>query len=215
MTGSTSTSIWKNYQDGVRNYCGHELPDGMTKNQKLETNLLTPTTKDADHDRPISLQDIVKEKYMTQEDLDVCAAAALAVFARGQELAAKQGLILVDTKYEFGRCVETGEILLIDEVHTPDSSRYWIASSYQERVSSGQEPENIDKEFLRLWFRDHCDPYKDEVLPEAPKDLVCELSRRYILLYELITGKEFEFDGLLGGKGDDKITEAIRSYMAK
>lgn len=206
MTGSTSTSIWKNYQNGVRNYCGHELPDGMTKNQKLQENILTPTTKEEEHDRPISAKEIVDEKWMTQEDLDVCADAALKIFALGQSIASEHGLILVDTKYEFGRDLETGEILLIDEVHTPDSSRYWLASSYEERIAAGKEPENIDKEFLRLWFSDHCDPYKDEVLPEAPRDLVIELSRRYITLFEMITGNRFEFDI----SGD--IAEAIQSY---
>eukprot|EP00934_Nitzschia_sp_Nitz4_P009007 Nitzschia sp. Nitz4//scaffold6_size259037//23591//25034//NITZ4_001044-RA/size259037-augustus-gene-0.282-mRNA-1//1//CDS//3329556803//8997//frame0 len=193
MTGSTSTSIWKNYQNGVRNYCGHALPEGMTKNQKLWANILTPTTKEEEHDRPISPEEIVAEKWMTQEDWDVCAKAALEVFALGGKIAADHGLILVDTKYEFGRDEETGEILLIDEVHTPDSSRYWLASSYEERIAAGKEPENIDKEFLRLWFRDQCDPYADEVLPEAPRDLVMELSRRYVTLYEMITWKSFDF----------------------
>ena len=194
MTGSTSTSIWKNYQNGVRNYCGHELPEGMTKNQKLKENILTPTTKEEEHDRPISAKEIIEEKWMTREDWDICAEAALKIFARGQAIASDHGLILVDTKYEFGRDLETGEILLIDEVHTPDSSRYWLASSYEERIAAGKEPENIDKEFLRLWFSDHCDPYKDKELPEAPRDLVIELSRRYITLYEMITGKQFNFE---------------------
>lgn len=193
LTGSTSTSIWKNYCNGVRNYCGHNLPDGMVKNQKLVANLLTPTTKEEEHDRPISELDIVREGWMSKEDLDICAKSALAVFELGQKIAAERGLILVDTKYEFGKD-DDGNILLIDEVHTPDSSRYWIASSYEERMKAGQEPENIDKEFLRLWFAKHCDPYKDEVIPAAPKDLVCELSRRYISLYEMITGKIFEFN---------------------
>lgn len=165
----------------------------MTKNQKLEKNILTPTTKEEEHDRPISAQEVIDEKWMTQDDWDVCSEAALEIFELGQSIAAEHGLILVDTKYEFGKDVETGEILLIDEVHTPDSSRYWLANSYQTRIAQGQEPENIDKEFLRLWFRDHCDPYKDEVLPEAPKDLVVELSRRYVSLYEMITGKTFDF----------------------
>jgi phosphoribosylaminoimidazole-succinocarboxamide synthase len=209
MTGSTSTSIWKNYQDGVRNYCGHPLPDGMKKNQKLAENLLTPTTKEEDHDRPISYEDIIKEKWMTKEDLEVCATAALKVFALGQKIAAEHGLILVDTKYEFGRDLETGEILLIDEVHTPDSSRYWLASSYEERIASGIEPENIDKEFLRLWFREQCDPYKDEVLPEAPRDLVIELSRRYISLYEMITWKQFD---LSMGQDEKLIAKSIEAY---
>lgn len=192
MTGSTSTSIWKNYSNGVRNYCGHELPDGMTKNQKLSSNLLTPTTKEEEHDRPISAEDVVKEGWMTKEDFDKCGEAALAIFALGQKISAERGLILVDTKYEFGKD-EEGNILLIDEVHTPDSSRYWLAASYEKRIAEGLEPENIDKEFLRLWFTKNCDPYNDEVLPDAPKDLVTELSRRYISLYEMITSKEFEF----------------------
>jgi phosphoribosylaminoimidazole-succinocarboxamide synthase len=209
MTGSTSTSIWKNYQDGVRTYCGHTLPEGMKKNKKLWENILTPTTKEEDHDRPISVEEIVKEKWMTQEDLDVCADAALRVFALGQKIALEHGLILVDTKYEFGRDLETGEILLIDEVHTPDSSRYWLSSSYEERIAAGIEPENIDKEFLRLWFREHCDPYADTVIPDAPRDLVLELSRRYITLFEMITWKHFDFSI---GEGEEDIAEAVKSY---
>jgi phosphoribosylaminoimidazole-succinocarboxamide synthase len=181
----------------------------MKKNLKLWENLLTPTTKEEDHDRPISPEDIVKEKWMTQEDLDVCAAAAMKVFALGQKIALEHGLILVDTKYEFGRDLETGEILLIDEVHTPDSSRYWLASSYEERIAAGKEPENIDKEFLRLWFSDKCDPYKDAVLPEAPRDLVMELSRRYITLYEMIAWSHFDFSI---GEREQDIAKAIRSY---
>jgi phosphoribosylaminoimidazole-succinocarboxamide synthase len=206
MTGSTSTSIWKNYSNGCRNYCGHELPDGMVKNQKLATNILTPTTKEEEHDRPISEADIVKEEWMTKKDLEVCGKAALAVFARGQKIAAERGLILVDTKFEFGKDAD-GNILLIDEVLTPDSSRYWLAASYEERMKEGSEPENIDKEFLRLWFAKRCDPYKDEVIPDAPKELVCELSRRYVSLFEMITGERFEFSE--GGEG--KIASAIEN----
>ncbi len=185
----------------------NELLKGMKKNQKLERTILTPTTKEEEHDRPISEAEIVAEGWMNQEDFDVCSKAALSVFAKGQEIAAERGLILVDTKYEFGKD-ENGVIHLIDEVNTPDSSRYWISSTYQERIASGQEPENIDKEFLRLWFRDNCDPYKDEVIPDAPKDLVVELSRRYIKLYETITGAEFEF---LEG-AENAIAEAIQKY---
>ncbi len=204
MTGSTSTSIWKNYSNGVRNYCGYVLPDGMVKNQKLEKNILTPTTKEEEHDRPISAEEIIKEGWMTKEDFDVCGEAALKIFALGQSIAKERGLILVDTKYEFGKDAD-GNILLIDEVHTPDSSRYWLSSSYEDRMAKGMEPENIDKEFLRLWFAKQCDPYNDEVLPEAPKELVVELSRRYVSLYEMITGKEFEFTE--GAEG--KIAESI------
>jgi len=212
MTGSTDTSIWKNYQEGVRIYCGHILPEGMIKNQKLpEGNLLTPTTKEEEHDRPISAEEIVKQKWMTQEDWDVCAEAAQKVFSLGQKFAREHGLILVDTKYEFGRDLETGEILLIDEVHTPDSSRYWLSSTYEDRISAGMEPENIDKEFLRLWFRERCDPYnKEQVLPDAPRDLVLELSRRYITLYEMITWDNFDFSVK---EGEEGITTAIRSFQ--
>lgn len=181
----------------------------MKKNVKLSENLLTPTTKEEEHDRPISAEDIIKENWMTQKDFDICAKAAMAVFARGQDIAAKRGLILVDTKYEFGNDDE-GNIFLIDEVHTPDSSRYWLADSYEQRMMEGLEPENIDKEFLRLWFAKKCDPYKDEVLPEAPKDLVVELSRRYISLYEMITDKPFEFsDG-----SESRIAESILKSMS-
>jgi len=209
MTGSTSTSIWKNYKDGVRNYCGHNLPDGMVKNQKLAMNLLTPTTKDEVHDCPISLNEIVKRNLMSQEDLDVCAQAAMKVFSTGQEIAAKHGLILVDTKYEFGRDAETGEILLIDEVHTPDSSRYWLASTYEQKIAQGEEPDNIDKEFLRLWFSKHCDPYKDETLPTAPRDLVVELSRRYISLFEMITWRDFELASITDEEGLRIVLESL------
>lgn len=211
MTGSTSTSIWKNYQNGVRNYCGHDLPEGMVKNQKLDKLLLTPTTKEEDHDRPISAAEIVSEGWMTQEDFDACASAVLGVFKFGQELAEKHGLILVDTKFEMGKD-EDGNIILIDEALTPDSSRYWIASSYKERVDAGNEPENIDKEFLRLWFAKNCDPYKDEVIPDAPKKLVIELSRRYIMLFEKITGQDFDFSD---DAKEEKIADAISKYCEK
>jgi len=208
LTGSTSTSIWKNYENGCRNYCGHSLPENMTKNQKLWENILTPTTKEEDHDRPISSEDIVKEGWMSQSDLDVCAKAALECFALGQEVAAEHGLILVDTKYEMGKD-KNGSIIVIDEMHTPDSSRYWLETSYKKRIKAGLEPENIDKEFLRLWFKQVCDPYKDENIPEAPKDLVCELARRYIKLFEMITWNEFEFDNLNEGS----ICDAIQKFM--
>jgi len=209
MTGSTSTSIWKNYQNGIRNYCGHVLPEGMKKSEKLLTNLLTPTTKE-EHDRPVSAEEVVNEGWMTQSDFDECAKAAMKVFEYGQKVSAERGLILVDTKYEFGKD-NNGNILLIDEVHTPDSSRFWLKHSYAERMSKGLEPENIDKEFLRLWFVKNCDPYKDEQLPEAPKDLVVELSRRYIYLYEMITGNDFQFDEA----AEEKIASAIKLELSQ
>jgi phosphoribosylaminoimidazole-succinocarboxamide synthase len=191
MTGSTSTSIWKNYQAGMRQYCGHSLPEGMVKNQQLERAIVTPTTKDDEHDELTSGDALVESGVVDRATWQRMEEIALALFGRGQEIASKNGLILVDTKYELG-WDENGEIMLIDEIHTPDSSRYWIAESYQARFDAGQEPENIDKEFLRLWFVDNCDPYNDAVLPAAPTDLVVELSSRYARLYEMITGRDFQ-----------------------
>ena len=192
ITGSTSTSLWTVYNNGDREYCGNILPEGLEKNQKLDANMLTPTTKEEHHDRPISPDEIVKEGWMTQNDWDFCSKKALELFSFGQKKAAEHGMILVDTKYEMGRDVN-GNIVLIDEIHTPDSSRYWISETYKERMDAGKEPQNVDKEFLRLWFVDNCDPYNDENLPDAPEELVVELSNRYIYLYETITGESFPF----------------------
>ena len=180
------------YNNGDREYCGNHLPEGLIKNQKLEENMLTPTTKEKDHDRPISPKEIVEEGWMTQEDWDYCSKKAMELFSFGQKTALENGMILVDTKYEMGKD-SNGKIVLIDEIHTPDSSRYWIAKSYSDRIEKNKEPQNIDKEFLRLWFVDNCDPYNDKSLPEAPLDLVAELSSRYIYLYETITGGIFPF----------------------
>ncbi|KAJ8461418.1 hypothetical protein OPV22_034344 [Ensete ventricosum] len=191
VTGSTDTSLWTVYDKGVRNYCGNVLPEGMVKNQRLPANILTPTTKAVDHDVPVSSDEIIQLGLMTQNELDEVSSKALALFAYGQQVALENGLILVDTKYEFGKGAD-GTIMLIDEVHTPDSSRYWIANSYEKQFNTGCEPENVDKEFLRLWFKEHCNPYEDEVLPEAPEDLVCELAWRYIFLFETITNSNFQ-----------------------
>jgi len=191
LTGSTDTAAWTQYRRGARDICGNVLPDGMVKNQPFPTPILTPTTKSDEHDEPISAAQITQRGLVDKPTWARLVDTALRLFARGQEVARRNGLILVDTKYEMGRTPDGG-ICLIDEVHTPDSSRYWIASTYEERFARGEEPENIDKEFIRLWFRDHCDPYKDKVLPAAPDDLVVELSSRYIRLYEMITGRTFE-----------------------
>ncbi|XP_062199794.1 phosphoribosylaminoimidazole-succinocarboxamide synthase, chloroplastic-like [Phragmites australis] len=191
VTGSTDTSLWTVYNKGVRNYCGNALPDGMVKNQKLSANILTPTTKAVDHDVPVTPDEIIKSGLMSKEDFDEARSKALSLFEYGQQVALQNGLILVDTKYEFGK-TDDGTIMLIDEVHTPDSSRYWIGNSYEERFKSGLEPENVDKEFLRLWFKNNCNPYEDAVLPGAPEELVCELAWRYIFLFETITNTKFE-----------------------
>ena len=208
ITGSTSTSLWTVYKNGDREYCGNILPEGLKKNQKLDDNMLTPTTKEEHHDRPISPKDIVKEGWMTQGEWDYCSKIALDLFSFGQRVAAEHGMILVDTKYEMG-IDGSGNILLIDEIHTPDSSRYWIQNTYDQKITSGLEPENIDKEFLRLWFVDNCDPYNDDELPDAPEDLVTELSSRYIYLYETITGGLFPFPDS-GKTIGDRIAENLK-----
>ena len=211
ITGSTSTSLWTVYNNGDREYCGNILPEGLKKNQKLKDNMLTPTTKEEDHDRPISPEAIVSENWMTQEDWDFCSEKALELFEFGQKKAAENGMILVDTKYEMGKDGD-GNILLIDEIHTPDSSRYWIADSYENLISKGEEPQNIDKEFLRLWFVDNCDPYNDKELPPAPDELVIELSSRYIYLYETITGSVFPFPNK-GKSVTERIKENLKDYI--
>ena len=190
LTGSTETSIWTQYKNGARSYCGYPLIDGMKKNEKLAINVVTPTTKEAKHDRPISPMEIVSEGWLSANEWEIASAKALELFAYGQWLSATRGLILVDTKYEFG-VDESGEIILIDEIHTPDSSRYWLADSYAERFAAGQEPDMVDKEFFRLWFRERCDPYSDKELPTPPDSLIADLAERYITLFEKITGSTF------------------------
>lgn len=189
LTGVTDTAIWTRYSKGIRDFGGVRLPDGMKKNRKLPQPIFDPTTKEEVHDRTLTPDEIVAEGFITKELFEEVREKSLALFVRGQEIAANQGLILVDTKYEFGL---DGDVLtLIDEIHTPDSSRYWYFESYEQRFAKGKEPEYFDKEFLRLWFKEHCDPYKDENLPEAPSELVEEVSRRYIKMYEQITGLAF------------------------
>jgi phosphoribosylaminoimidazole-succinocarboxamide synthase len=190
LTGVTDTAAWTRYAAGERRFGGIVLPDGMRKNAPLPQPLFDPTTKEAAHDRTLTPEQMIAEGFISRDMFERVKQTALALFARGQELAARNGLLLVDTKYEFGTD-ERGQLLLIDEIHTPDSSRYWQRDSYAARFAAGEEPHYFDKEFLRLWFRDHCDPYRDATLPPAPPELVDELSRRYIAMYEQITGTKF------------------------
>ncbi len=192
MTGSTETSIWPMYERGERMLYGHQFPDGLSKNQKLPGTILTPTTKavQGEHDAPITAAEIIRQELLTKEQWKEVANLSLAVFSRGREIAAQNGLILVDTKYEFG--LDTaGRMTLADEIHTPDSSRFWIADSYEARLAAGQEPESLDKEFLRLWIAERCDPYKDPI-PEIPSETLIEFSGKYVKLYEQVTGRSFE-----------------------
>ncbi len=194
LAGTTGTSILTLYKAGQRHMYGIELPDGMRDNQKLPQPIITPTSKafDGGHDEPLTPEQIVQNGLLTQAQWDTLSRYALALFARGQEMAAERGLILADTKYEFGTD-ENGNILLADEIHTPDSSRYWIAESYPASFDAGRRPESFDKDFVRAWVAERCDPYKDEI-PEIPQDLIEETSRVYIRAYEAITGQPFVAD---------------------
>ncbi len=210
MTGSTETSIWPMYQRGERRLYGIDFPDGLVKNQKLPGTILTPTTKAAqgEHDAPITASEIVAQNLLTQAEWDELAEKSLAIFARGREIAADNGLILVDTKYEFGLDSE-GRITLADEIHTPDSSRFWVAASYPDRLAAGAEPESLDKEFLRLWINDRCDPYNDPI-PKIPAETLIEFSGKYVALYEQVTGRTFE-----PAQGEQPVRERIRANLAK
>lgn len=191
LAGTTGTSILTLYKKGEREMYGITLPDGMRHNQILPEPIITPTSKEFDggHDAPLTPAEITGKGLLTQEQWDTLSKYALALFARGQEMAAKRGLILVDTKYEFGTDAE-GNIILADEIHTPDSSRYWLADSYQAAFESGGRPVSFDKDFVRAWVADRCDPYKDAI-PEIPADLIEQTSAVYIKAYEAITGKTF------------------------
>jgi len=209
ITGVTGTSLWTLYQKGERNFGDFTLPPGMKKNEKLDNPILTPTTKSDYHDRPLTTEIILNEKIVSADLWKQLSETTIKLFKRGQEVALSHDLILVDTKYEFG-INDEGELMLVDEIHTPDSSRYWQAKTYKERIEKGLEPENFDKEFLRLWFKEHCDPYKDEVVPEAPKELVEELSRRYIRIYEQITGIPFKTESL---DIEQRIENNLKNYQ--
>jgi phosphoribosylaminoimidazole-succinocarboxamide synthase len=191
LTGSTETSIWPMYRDGRRAMYGLHLPDGLRKNDRLATTVITPTTKAAagSHDAPVTPAEIVERGLLSQAQWDEVAALSLRLFARGRAMSAERGLILVDTKFEFG-LDPAGRITLADEILTPDSSRYWKSASYAERHGRGEEPENLDKEFLRLWIAGRCDPYR-EPIPPIPEETLIEFTGKYIALYESVTGKSF------------------------
>lgn len=190
ITGVTSTSLYTHYEKGKRDFGNFTLPDGLKKNEKLPEPVFTPSTKSDAHDETLSPEEIVARGVVPRDIMERVEEASRALYARGQDIAKSRGLILVDTKYEFG-LGEDGTLVLIDEVHTPDSSRFWQLSSYEERFGKGEAPEHFDKEFLRLWFIEHSDPYADAVLPEAPPELVETLSKKYIHMYEQITGESF------------------------
>jgi phosphoribosylaminoimidazole-succinocarboxamide synthase len=191
LTGSTSTSIWVRYEKGERTYCGHALPDGLRKHQRLERPLITPTTKAeaGAHDMLASREELIAMGACDAKTFDAMAELALTLFRIGAEHCAQNGLLLVDTKYEFGR-TKDGTIVAIDEVHTPDSSRFWVAATYEQRLAEGGDPDALDKEYVRRWyaargFRGDGEP------PAIPDDVRIEAARRYIDACERITGTAF------------------------
>jgi phosphoribosylaminoimidazole-succinocarboxamide synthase len=191
VTGSTSTSIWTHYEKGARTFCGHRLPDGLKKNQKLDAPILTPTTKapKGEHDVSGSREEILATGQVTAKDFDAAAEIATRLFAEGQKMCAARGLILVDTKYEFGRRPD-GKIVVIDEIHTPDSSRFWMQNTYADRFARGEDPEPLDKDFVRRHFTKM--GYRgDGPAPEIPDEIRVGAAKRYIEAYELITGEPF------------------------
>lgn len=194
LTGVTSTSVWTHYAAGAREFCGHRLPDGLRKNEPLPAPILTPSTKapKGGHDVSASRADILAEGRISAAEFDAAADMAMALFAFGQEHCARRGLILADTKYELG-CTRDGRIVVIDEMHTPDSSRFWYAKSYEERLARGEEPESFDKEYVRRWLA-AAGFTGDGPVPALPDEVRIEASRRYAEAYEAIVGAPLEVD---------------------
>lgn len=191
LAGTTSTSILTQYKAGAREMYGHQLPDGLRDNEALPRAIITPTTKafDGGHDEPLTAAGIVATGLLTGAQWDEVSATALDLFARGQAMAAERGLILVDTKYEFGTDA-AGRILLADEIHTPDSSRYWLTSGYAEALAQGTRPPSFDKDVIRSWVVSRCDPYRDPI-PEIPAEMIAKTAQVYVDAFETITGQRF------------------------
>jgi phosphoribosylaminoimidazole-succinocarboxamide synthase len=209
ITGVTQTALWYRYSLGERRIYGYDFADGMKKNERLPEPIITPTTKGrgGEHDERITCAEVVERGLLDEETWEQIQIAALAIFKRGQEIARRGGLILVDTKYEFGRAPD-GTLMIIDEVHTPDSSRFWVAGSYEERMANGLEPENFDKEFLRLWYAER--GYRgDGGPPTVTDELIVQVSERYITLYEKLTGRTFEPGDYPAGP---RISEALNVF---
>ena len=191
VTGNTSTSLWTHYEKGSRVFCGHRLPDGLKKHQKLDHAILTPSTKaeHGDHDVSVSREDIIASGAVSARDFDAAAEYAYALFKHGQAVCAERGLILVDTKYEFGRN-RKGEIIVIDEIHTADSSRFWLSASYQEAFDAGSDPKSFDKDYVRRWLG--AQGYTgDGPVPTIPDDVRVEAASRYIQACDTIRGEPF------------------------
>jgi phosphoribosylaminoimidazole-succinocarboxamide synthase len=210
LAGTTATSVWSMYKAGRREIYGIHFPDGLRENEKLPEPVITPTTKarDGEHDEPVTPAEIVTSGLLTEAQWETVSRMALALFARGREVAAGRGLILVDTKYEFG-IDRDGHILLADEIHTPDSSRYWFAGTYEQRFATGEPPDSFDKDFLRRWVAARCDPYRDPI-PPIPPEIIVETAQVYIDAFETITGETFT-----AAEPDVTVLERIRANLRR
>jgi phosphoribosylaminoimidazole-succinocarboxamide synthase len=213
LAGTTSTSILTQYQKGLRKMYGHRLPDGLRDNQALPQPIITPTSKafDGGHDEPLTADEIVRTGLLTPAQWDEVSEKALALFARGQAMAARRGLILADTKYEFGTDAD-GNILLADEIHTPDSSRYWITSGYEQALRDGTRPPSFDKDVIRSWVVARCDPYKDPI-PDIPVEMIEKTAQVYIGAFEAITGHVFVPD-ISGATPLDRVRGNLARFFA-
>lgn len=195
ITGVTNTSIWKMYSEGQRIIYGIKFPDGLVKNQKLKKPVITPTTRGTGpggHDEPITPAEIIKRKLIDKKIWKQIEKVALKLFERGTKIAARAGIILADTKYEFG-LDRNGKLTLIDEIHTPDSSRFWDKKTYTQRFKNGQDIESYDKEIARIWFKEHGYTGHGKA-PQMPKELIAQIASRYIEVCEKLTGEKFVID---------------------
>src|SRR5437870_3809777 len=210
LAGTTATSIWSMYKAGRREIYGLRFPDGLRENERLPQTVITPTTKarDGEHDEPVTPAEILDRGLVTAAQWREASEKALALFARGRDIAAGRGLILVDTKYEFGRDRD-GRILLADEIHTPDSSRYWFAESYPGRFAAGEPPDSFDKDFVRRWVAGRVDPYRDAI-PPIPREIIAEAARIYVSVFETITGKSFAVE-----QPDTPVLTRIRANLRR
>lgn len=213
VRGYLAGHAWRVYRDGGRELCGESLPDRLRESERLPSPILTPATKaEEGHDEDISRADIVARGILDADTLDAAAEAALSLFARGTELAAERGLLLVDTKYEFGLAPD-GRLLVIDEIHTPDSSRYYYADGYNERLESGKPQRQLSKEFVREWLMAHGFRGLDgQTLPDLPPEFVREVASRYVELYEVVTGRDFAPD--LSEDPEARIRSALAALVS-
>ena len=214
IRGYLTGSAWRDYKSGVREICGVRLPDGMRENERFPEPIITPTTKaDEGHDMNISREEIISQGIVSAEDYAVMEDYTRRLFNRGQEIAAKRGLILVDTKYEFGK--RDGKVYLIDEIHTPDSSRYFYAEGYEEKFEKGEPQHQLSKEFVRQWLIDH--DFMNEpgqIMPEITDEYANSVSERYIELYEHITGETFDRTAT-DGDINSRIERNITAFLSK